>query len=77
MGTEKCRGWGGGSLLSFSLTIRVLSVQSVLGRARPRQQVIVAAIGHAVVTDAHDLVLLVDDAGADLPEVRERDLDKK
>lgn len=56
---------------SFSHTIRILGVQLVLGSARPRQQVIIAAIGHAVVTDAHDLVLLVDNTGADLPEVTE------
>lgn len=41
------------------LTIRVFSVKPVISRARPWQQVIITAIRHTIVTDAHYLILLV------------------
>ena len=58
------------------LTIRVFSVQAVISRPGPWQQVIITAIGHPIVTNANDLILLVHytrphlQRGAEVPQVR-------
>lgn len=51
--------------LCAHIELYTLCVQRVLCGPVPRQLVIVAAIGHAVVPDAHNLLLLIHYAGAD------------
>ncbi len=49
------------SVLACILTIRVFGVEPVVGRAGPWQQVVITTVGHTVVTDANDLILLIHD----------------
>lgn len=50
---------GGFGYLLESLTIGVFGVEPVVSRPGPWQQVVIAAVGHTVVTDANYFLLLV------------------
>ena len=58
----------------FQNAVRVLGIQDVLCCPPPRQEVITAPIWHPVVSDAHDFVFCIHDAGTDLQGNRPKGL---
>lgn len=48
------------------LTVRIFCIELVFSRTTPRQQVVITTIGHTIITNTHDFVLLVHDTCSDL-----------